>query len=214
MFRSRWCSVRESSPWFEKMPDAGTSSTRTTQSRVSWCGGRINARRLRMSHRQAGRQASRRAHLAASTAPKRMWLPLQAHVWHPEHTGVIEQNSKPRCLESLGFLRDLYSEETLHRFLTSIYAVAVRAVSSATQHGETSGWQILLVVYAQRSKMECEWKPDEQGLQQILQLLKESQSPDTSTQRSVQQVSFLVAAVSPDIDTLNRLAAANVSRCA
>lgn len=42
----------------------------------------------------------------------------------------------------------------------------------------------------QRSKMECEWKPDEQGLQQILQLLKESQSPDTSTQRSVQQVSF------------------------
>ncbi|KAJ4926379.1 hypothetical protein JOQ06_008553 [Pogonophryne albipinna] len=44
--------------------------------------------------------------------------------------------------------------------------------------------------------MECEWKPDEQGLQQILQLLKESQSPDTSTQRSVQQVSFL----KPDMD--------------
>uniref|UniRef100_A0AAY5KCV1 Transportin-1 n=1 Tax=Esox lucius TaxID=8010 RepID=A0AAY5KCV1_ESOLU len=39
----------------------------------------------------------------------------------------------------------------------------------------------------QQTKMECEWKPDEQGLQQILQLLKESQSPDTSTQRSVQQ---------------------------
>lgn len=56
--------------------------------------------------------------------------------------------------------------------------------------------------------MECEWKPDEQGLQQILQLLKESQSPDTSTQRSVQQVSFTV---NPDIDPLNRLAAANVS---
>ncbi|KAK7895875.1 hypothetical protein WMY93_021200 [Mugilogobius chulae] len=36
-------------------------------------------------------------------------------------------------------------------------------------------------------KMECEWKPDHQGLQQILQLLKESQSPDTSMQRSVQQ---------------------------
>ncbi|XP_075435678.1 transportin-1 [Ascaphus truei] len=35
--------------------------------------------------------------------------------------------------------------------------------------------------------MEYEWKPDEQGLQQILQLLKESQSPDTTTQRSVQQ---------------------------
>ncbi|KAG5272424.1 hypothetical protein AALO_G00165380 [Alosa alosa] len=38
-----------------------------------------------------------------------------------------------------------------------------------------------------RAKMECAWKPDEQGLQQILQLLKESQSPDTTTQRSVQQ---------------------------
>ncbi|OCT98635.1 transportin 1 S homeolog isoform X1 [Xenopus laevis] len=35
--------------------------------------------------------------------------------------------------------------------------------------------------------MEYEWKPDEQGLQQILQLLKESQSPDNNTQRAVQQ---------------------------
>uniref|UniRef100_A0A452FTV8 Transportin-1 n=1 Tax=Capra hircus TaxID=9925 RepID=A0A452FTV8_CAPHI len=35
--------------------------------------------------------------------------------------------------------------------------------------------------------MEYEWKPDEQGLQQILQLLKESQSPDTTIQRTVQQ---------------------------
>uniref|UniRef100_A0A8B9G7F0 Uncharacterized protein n=1 Tax=Amazona collaria TaxID=241587 RepID=A0A8B9G7F0_9PSIT len=35
--------------------------------------------------------------------------------------------------------------------------------------------------------MEYEWKPDEQGLKQILQLLKESQSPDTTTQRAVQQ---------------------------
>uniref|UniRef100_A0AAR2KSW3 Importin N-terminal domain-containing protein n=2 Tax=Pygocentrus nattereri TaxID=42514 RepID=A0AAR2KSW3_PYGNA len=42
-------------------------------------------------------------------------------------------------------------------------------------------WHLLV------SKMECQWKPDEQGLQQILQLLRESQSPDTSTQRSVQQ---------------------------
>lgn len=41
--------------------------------------------------------------------------------------------------------------------------------------------------------MEYEWKPDEQGLQQILQLLKESQSPDTTTQRAVQQVSFMWA---------------------
>ncbi|XP_047411446.1 transportin-1 isoform X5 [Sciurus carolinensis] len=39
----------------------------------------------------------------------------------------------------------------------------------------------------QQTKMEYEWKPDEQGLQQILQLLKESQSPDTTIQRTVQQ---------------------------
>lgn len=35
-----------------------------------------------------------------------------------------------------------------------------------------------------------EWQPDEQGLQQVLQLLKDSQSPNTVTQRAVQQVSF------------------------
>lgn len=45
-------------------------------------------------------------------------------------------------------------------------------------------------LYLQQTKMEYEWKPDEQGLQQILQLLKESQSPDTTIQRTVQQVSF------------------------
>ncbi|EPY86988.1 hypothetical protein CB1_000283005 [Camelus ferus] len=41
-----------------------------------------------------------------------------------------------------------------------------------------------------QTKMEYEWKPDEQGLQQILQLLKESQSPDTTIQRTVQQGAF------------------------
>jgi cation transport ATPase len=35
------------------------------------------------------------------------------------------------------------------------------------------------------------WQPQEEGLIQILTLLKESQSPDTETQRSVQQVSFI-----------------------
>lgn len=35
-----------------------------------------------------------------------------------------------------------------------------------------------------------EWKPEQEGLRQILTLLKESQSPDTATQRAVQQVSF------------------------
>lgn len=34
------------------------------------------------------------------------------------------------------------------------------------------------------------WQPQEEGLRQILTLLKESQSPDTATQRAVQQVSF------------------------
>ena len=36
------------------------------------------------------------------------------------------------------------------------------------------------------------WQPDENGLRQILQLLKESQAPDSATQRAVQQVSFLL----------------------
>ncbi len=31
------------------------------------------------------------------------------------------------------------------------------------------------------------WQPEEAGLAQILQLLRESQSPDTATQRAVQQ---------------------------
>lgn len=39
-----------------------------------------------------------------------------------------------------------------------------------------------------------EWQPDEQGLQQVLQLLKDSQSPDTATQRAVQEVSSSVRA--------------------
>ena len=34
------------------------------------------------------------------------------------------------------------------------------------------------------------WQPEENGLRQILQLLKESQSPDTETQRAVQQVTI------------------------
>lgn len=39
--------------------------------------------------------------------------------------------------------------------------------------------------------MKMEWEPEQEGLRQILTLLKESQSPDTATQRAVQQVSFL-----------------------
>lgn len=38
--------------------------------------------------------------------------------------------------------------------------------------------------------MKMSWQPQEEGLRQIIQLLKESQSPDTAIQRAVQQVSF------------------------
>ncbi|XP_029832022.1 transportin-1 [Ixodes scapularis] len=38
-----------------------------------------------------------------------------------------------------------------------------------------------------RDSMSLSWQPQEDGLRQILQLLRESQSPDTATQRSVQQ---------------------------
>lgn len=38
--------------------------------------------------------------------------------------------------------------------------------------------------------VKMDWRPDEEGLQQVLQLLKDSQSPDTATQRVVQDVSF------------------------
>lgn len=34
------------------------------------------------------------------------------------------------------------------------------------------------------------WEPQPEGLQQIITILKESQSPDTATQRAVQMVSF------------------------
>lgn len=40
------------------------------------------------------------------------------------------------------------------------------------------------------TRMKMAWQPQEEGLRQILQLLKESQSPDNATQRAVQQVSF------------------------
>lgn len=45
--------------------------------------------------------------------------------------------------------------------------------------------------YPRSSPCAMDWQPDEQGLQQVLQLLKDSQSPNTATQRIVQDVSFL-----------------------
>ena len=44
--------------------------------------------------------------------------------------------------------------------------------------------------YPRSSPCAMDWQPDEQGLQQVLQLLKDSQSPNTATQRIVQDVSF------------------------
>jgi len=38
--------------------------------------------------------------------------------------------------------------------------------------------------------MKMAWQPQEDGLRQILELLKESQSSDNAVQRLVQQVSF------------------------
>ncbi|MBV95999.1 Transportin-2, partial [Eschrichtius robustus] len=40
--------------------------------------------------------------------------------------------------------------------------------------------------YPRSSPCAMDWQPDEQGLQQVLQLLKDSQSPNTATQRIVQ----------------------------
>lgn len=36
------------------------------------------------------------------------------------------------------------------------------------------------------------WEPQHEGLQQIITILKESQSPDTATQRAVQMVGLYV----------------------
>lgn len=60
-------------------------------------------------------------------------------------------------------------------------------------HGEVRrvgdhGW--LRSVLLLKSTMKMAWQPQEDGLRQILTLLKESQSPNTETQRAVHQVSF------------------------
>lgn len=45
-------------------------------------------------------------------------------------------------------------------------------------------------LWSEREKIKMAWQPDQDGLQQIILLLKESQSPNTETQRAVQQVSL------------------------
>lgn len=50
--------------------------------------------------------------------------------------------------------------------------------------------RLRVTVVLLKNTMKMAWQPQEEGLRQILTLLKESQSPDTATQRAVQQVSF------------------------
>lgn len=56
--------------------------------------------------------------------------------------------------------------------------------------GTRKGVPALRTGYDVFDSRRMEWQPDEQGLQQVLQLLKDSQSPDTATQRAVQEVSL------------------------
>lgn len=44
----------------------------------------------------------------------------------------------------------------------------------------------------EKHTMKMAWQPQEEGLRQIITLLKESQSPDTATQQAVQLVSFFI----------------------
>lgn len=60
---------------------------------------------------------------------------------------------------------------------------------SMVSHG-TPGTSADPSSYPRSSPCTMDWQPDEQGLQQVLQLLKDSQSPNTATQRIVQDVSF------------------------
>lgn len=54
--------------------------------------------------------------------------------------------------------------------------------------------RLRVTVVLLKNTMKMAWQPQEEGLRQILTLLKESQSPDTATQRAVQQVSFRLTA--------------------
>lgn len=57
-------------------------------------------------------------------------------------------------------------------------------------NGFRSKCYLVLIGSIEFLTMKMEWTPQEDGLRQILTLLKESQSPDTATQRDVQLVSF------------------------
>ena len=92
---------------------------------------------------------------------------------------------------------------------------------AATAHGNQCPWFaccrpffirhiIFLSNFSAPTQVKMAWVPEESGLGQILQLLKESQSPDNATQRAVQQVKigpFLIHAfrVSPCVGQRRRL---------
>lgn len=71
-------------------------------------------------------------------------------------------------------------------------ALPFRAAPTATEvrrDGTVAGWLRSVLLYkSTTTTMKMAWQPQEEGLRQILTLLKESQSPDTETQRLVQQV--------------------------
>lgn len=68
-----------------------------------------------------------------------------------------------------------------------------------SERGRTlpTGWGVRRQMqgFSTGAKTKMAWQPDQDGLQQIIQLLKESQSPNNEVQRAVQQVSFTL----PDI---------------
>lgn len=67
-----------------------------------------------------------------------------------------------------------------------------RAAAEVRRDGTVAGWLRSVLLYkSTTTTMKMAWQPQEEGLRQILTLLKESQSPDTETQRLVQQVNNL-----------------------
>ena len=60
-----------------------------------------------------------------------------------------------------------------------------------------TGWGVRRQMqgFSTGAKTKMAWQPDQDGLQQIIQLLKESQSPNNEVQRAVQQVSFTLPVI-------------------
>lgn len=74
---------------------------------------------------------------------------------------------------------------------TTTTTTSTSAEAQPGTHTESPGSSADPGPYPRSSLCAMDWQPDEQGLQQVLQLLKDSQSPNTATQRIVQDVSLL-----------------------